>query len=538
MVRSDHAALSYLKRAKEPVGQQARWLDFIEQFQLDLQYRKGASHANADALSRRPCERQGQTCRQCTDRSQAAGPKPPGSVEQKEERQATSGAKADGLGTTGGAGRAQTGSVTTRAQARKKMGQTGREAAAVPGPVAVGNGSVVEQPQPAHGQAAASPESGGMEKPPEPNFNDPENNQNPTDQSENLQNVETANFGGTDVGNFPIGWTHQHLAELQKADVAIGVVYGWLERQVPPSKDELLPHSPEVKNYASQWTSLCIIDGVVYRKFERPTGGVQWYQLMLPRTLRNELLEMMHAGAACHLAVKKTSEQVQRRAYWHTWRSDTERFCRRCGPCNQYCKGKAPRQGQLQDMRVGYPFERLQIDLTGPHPTANGFSYVCTVICSFTKFVIAWPIRDKKAITVARGLVDRVILPFGTPRLLLSDNGREFENELMQELCRLLGVEKQRSTFYTPQCNGAIERWHSAMNSLLAKTVETHQRDWPQRLPFVVAAYNSSVHESTGYSPNRLMFGRETAMAADVALGNPSPQRLSPNDYADHVVDS
>ena len=129
---------------------------------------------------------------------------------------------------------------------------------------------------------------------------------------------------------------------------------------------------PRGKNYALQWASLSIIDGVVYRILERPTGGVQWHQLLLPRALHNELLEMVHAGAACHLAVKKTTEQVQRCAYWHTWRSDTERFCCQCGPCNQYCKGKAPRQGQLQDMRVGYPFERLQIDLTGPHPTANG----------------------------------------------------------------------------------------------------------------------------------------------------------------------
>jgi len=56
VVRSDHAALMYLKRAKEPVGQQSRWLDFIEQFTLDLQHLKEASHNNADALSRRPCE--------------------------------------------------------------------------------------------------------------------------------------------------------------------------------------------------------------------------------------------------------------------------------------------------------------------------------------------------------------------------------------------------------------------------------------------------------------------------------------------------
>jgi len=59
VVRSDHAALSYLKKTKEPVGQQARWMDFIEQFDIDVQYRRGSSHGNADSFSRRPCELNG-----------------------------------------------------------------------------------------------------------------------------------------------------------------------------------------------------------------------------------------------------------------------------------------------------------------------------------------------------------------------------------------------------------------------------------------------------------------------------------------------
>jgi len=70
------------------------------------------------------------------------------------------------------------------------------------------------------------------------------------------------------------------------------------------------------------------------------------------------------------------------------------------------------------------------------------------------------------------------------------------------------------------------------MNSLLAKTVEVHQKDWPQRLAYIVAAYNATVHESTGYNRNFLTFGRE------LALGNPPADRLSVNNYADHLVTS
>ena len=258
-----------------------------------------------------------------------------------------------------------------------------------------------------------------------------------------------------------------------------------------------------------------------YRKFVRPAGGVLFYQLLVPRSMRAELLVLMYAGSACHLDVRKTIDQVQRRANWFSWRSDTDRFCRRCGPCNQYAKGRVPRQGLLQEMRVGAPMDRVELDLTGPHVSINGLTYICTVMCSFTKFVVAWPIRDKKATTVTRWLMKLVILPLCSFWELLTDDGKEFENELCHELCQLMGIEKLRTTFYMPQCNGGIERWHSAMNSLLAKAVEVHQKDSPQRLACVVAAYNATVHESTGYSPNFLIFGRELAVPVDMALRNP-----------------
>jgi len=150
--------------------------------------------------------------------------------------------------------------------------------------------------------------------------------------------------------------------------------------------------------------------------------------------------------------------------------------------------------------------------------------------------VVAWPIRDKKATTIAKGLVERVLLTMGTPFSILTDNGKEFQNELCSEIWRILGVDKRHTTTYYPACNGAIERWHRSMNSLLGKTVQVHQKDWPQRLPFVVSAYNGCVHESTGFTPNFLMFGRELNVAIDVVLGNPSGPPQSVNDYAEHLT--
>jgi len=117
------------------------------------------------------------------------------------------------------------------------------------------------------------------------------------------------------------------MAELQGAEPDVAVIRRWLESGVEPTRDRVLSCSPEVKAYASQWESLVMTDNVVYRKFERPSGGVLFYQLLVPRSMREELLELIHVGAASHFGARNTADQVQRRAYWYSWKSDAGTFC-------------------------------------------------------------------------------------------------------------------------------------------------------------------------------------------------------------------
>jgi hypothetical protein len=108
------------------------------------------------------------------------------------------------------------------------------------------------------------------------------------------------------------------------------------------------------------------------------------------------------------------------------------------------------------------------------------------------------------------------------PTRLLSDRGPEFESRLFSEVCRLLKIEKLRTTSFKASTNGVVERFHSTLNSCLAKVVDERHRDWDECIPMVLAAYRSSRHESTGYSPNFLLFGRENRAPADLILPNPS----------------
>ena len=234
-----------------------------------------------------------------------------------------------------------------------------------------------------------------------------------------------------------------------------------------------------------------------------------------------------------HLGLKKTLDQLQRRAYWVNWKQSTAIYCRQCPECSTYFRGRLPHSAPMQDVVKGAPFERVGIDLTGPHPRSRrGHVYILTYLDHFTKWAEAVPLRNKEATSVVDVLINEIFPRTGLPRQILCDNGREFKNQLLDELLNRLNVDRAFTTSYSPATNGATERLHRTINSMLAKVVAQDQRDWCERLPAVMAAYRSSVHSSTGFSPNFLVFGREVNAPIDIMLGRPDdPQYDNVDSY-------
>ena len=94
----------------------------------------------------------------------------------------------------------------------------------------------------------------------------------------------------------------------------------------------------------------------------------------------------------------------------------------------------------MKPLKVGSPMDCIHVGLTGPHVSSQGYMYIHTACDAFTRYVVAAPLQNKTAISAARALVSEVILKFGIPRSILSDLGRKFQNELWDEICRLLGI--------------------------------------------------------------------------------------------------
>ncbi|MCG8112562.1 MAG: DDE-type integrase/transposase/recombinase [Candidatus Thiodiazotropha taylori] len=175
----------------------------------------------------------------------------------------------------------------------------------------------------------------------------------------------------------------------------------------------------------------------------------------------------------------------------------------------------------MQIMGSGYPMERIATDILGPLPeTESGNRYILVIGDYFTKWVEAFAIPDQTAQTVARCLVKEVVSRFGVPTYIHSDQGRQFESAVYQEVCALLDIKKTRTTPYHPQSDGMVERFNRTLERLLSAFVNAEHSDWDERLPYVLMAYRSSVNETTGYTPNMMMLGREVTVPLDIQFAN------------------
>ena len=480
-VRSDHQALVWLFRLKEPRGKIARWLEILSQYDFAIEYRAGKKQGHCDALSRcenpKDCECPNQDtcerlrcgpCKKCLKRAQEMVH----SSIYKEIMAAQS-------------------ELTVAAEAKGNKAENAK--------------CLKEVPEP--GPSSRSD----------------------VETSEAKQSIATSFWASSR--------SVEELRKLQREDPDIGpIVEAKLEGKRPSSQD-MVTHSPATRHYWIIWDSLILQDGVLVKKYLKQDGTGEYLQFLVPRSIRKEILYQMHDSLISgHLGCKKTKQKILQRFYWYSLKDDVNLYIQRCDTCAADKRPVKTPRAPMGSLRVGAPGDCIATDYLGPFPvTERDHRYVLLFTDHFTKNVEIIPVSDMTAEVCATKLLNEVISRWGCPLAVHSDQGRTFESKVFRELCRMLEVRKTRTSVRNPRGNGQVERFNRTLLRMIKAYLCGEQEEWDLHLGCLAGAYRATPNESTGMTPNLLTMGREVRLPAELVFGSTNTSDEKITSYGDYV---
>ena len=232
-------------------------------------------------------------------------------------------------------------------------------------------------------------------------------------------------------------------------------------------------------------------------------GEVNWLKIPEPE-IRNKLI--LEAHLLGHFGINSTYERLRENFYWYKMLEDIKKVVKSCEPCQR--NQKLPIENHpAKTIKVTEIFEIVSIDFTFGFPeTVDGHIGIANISEYLTGYPYIKAIKSKNAYEGTDALWEYCCL-FGPPKIILSDQGKEFCNEMLDGLLKRAGIEHRITSAYHPRTNGKAERFNQTFVSSLRKHAENNQRNWHLWIPFICYSYRSRVHSTTGYSPFELMFG-------------------------------
>lgn len=329
-----------------------------------------------------------------------------------------------------------------------------------------------------------------------------------------------------------------NMSDRQHSDPDLSLVFAWLKDKDKPPRWRLRSTSPYLKKLWTQFDRLRNGDGLLYREIRHGSSQELVRQTVVPQSLIPLVLRQLHGNPSSgHFAYEKTLDRAVRSCYWPQMAKDISLHCQQCLACQSRRIPVPKQQAPMVPILPTRPFQVVAADLTVLPLSKSGNRYVLVVMDLFSRFVNLFPLKDQTAPSVAKCLFDRYICQHGIPESLHSDQGRQFESDLVKSLCTLFGIRKLRTSAYHPQCDGAVERFNRTMKHELAKALFEKGVEWDDHIHNVELAYNTTVHAATGFTPFYLAHGREANMPLDILLQRTPAQSLlhtpgSPAAYA------
>ena len=241
------------------------------------------------------------------------------------------------------------------------------------------------------------------------------------------------------------------------------------------------------------------------------------FQFVVPQRHRGATLDGCHREAA-HQGQHRSATLMQECFWWPGMTRDLRNHIKKCSCCRKY--EAAPPVVPMKPLACSGPGELLHVDFTSIEETVSlkEDPVICNVLVlqdHFSKYVVAYVVKDQTACTAAKTLRIGYFGLFGAPAYLVSDQGKAFTGHVIMHLCELYGVQKLRTLPYHAQTNGQVEHMNQTIIHMIRKLEEDRIACWLEHLPELLMAYNATHSAVTGYSPYYLLFGRRPRIPVD-----------------------
>ena len=321
----------------------------------------------------------------------------------------------------------------------------------------------------------------------------------------------------TDSSEPPLDWF-----KLQRADPSLATIIHLIESDQLYKRKSYKKDSADIKSLLRIKKSLVLTIGILFRKSYTDNTSLKRiiWQLVVPKTHRHKAILGCHDEIG-HQGRVRTLSLLRERFFWPGMQVEATQHIAKCSKCLK--RKSTPQVAPLQPILVSQPLELVHLDYLTLEPSKGNIENVSVITDHFTRYALAYASKTQTAQATARILWDSFICHYGFPEQFISDQGKNFESDLIQELCKIAGVKKLHTTPYHPQSNGQCERFNSTLCNRLGTLSDEEKSDWKSHLGCMTHAYNCTKHVSTTYSPYYLMFGRHPRLPIDVEFGLHKP---------------
>ena len=250
----------------------------------------------------------------------------------------------------------------------------------------------------------------------------------------------------------------------------------------------------------------------------------------VPLHFRRPIFDQLHGLSRPGIAASR--RLIAERFVWPNMAKDIKSWCRTCLHC-QRSKVHRHTHSAPQFFPPDQRFETVHVDIVGPLPPSQGYTYLLTCVDLFSRWPKVIPLRDISTKAVATAFIDIWVARYGVPCYIVSDRGSQFQSQLWGALMNILGIVHRRTTAYHPASNGMVERFHRQLKNSLKATISVSGAGWSASLPLVMLGLRSAVKLDSQYSAAQMLYGVPLRFPGDYFT---PPLAKVATDPADFVV--